>query len=128
MGDDSARLPPIDGVGATVEADVTVSRTSLRWADGRVVARDSPRLSRALRATGVLWEHMSHKVLKEFKLEYGIAVPDAAARMRLEAYENTRQANVRLVVDAREDMVKESHRVRVCLTDVCHPSTLSWSS
>ena len=56
MGDDSARLPPIDGVGATVEADVTVSRTSLRWADGRVVARDSPRLSRALRATGWVGE------------------------------------------------------------------------
>jgi hypothetical protein len=94
---------------AAVAADmggVEVRKKGLEFEDGTLVRRKSPRLSRALRATGVLWGALQPKVLADFTMDHAIVVPHDTARLRLQAFESLRQANLRAVLVAREALAQ----------------------
>ena len=110
----SSSLPPLEGAqgpsGDAQDPDraegTTVTRGALKFTDGTTVRRNSPRLERSLRSTGVLWDMLLRKDVDDFRLQYGIVVPDEAARMRHEAHENMRLNNMRLVLEARDEQLR----------------------
>lgn len=81
------------------------------WTDRQSVERNSPRLKRALRATGVLWKDLQKKTQADFAMEGTQPVPPNIQRQRLYAHEKLRQEQLHLVLEARRKMLRDGMRL-----------------
>ena len=81
------------------------------WSDRESVERNSPRLKRALRSTGVLWKDLQVKTQADFAMEGTQPVPPDIQRQRLYAYERLRQEQLHLVLEARRGMLRDGMRL-----------------
>eukprot|EP01047_Picozoa_sp_COSAG01_P049288 COSAG01_NODE_4875_length_4661_cov_2.548882_1_plen_435_part_00 len=81
------------------------------WSDRESVERNSPRLKRALRSTGVLWKDLQVKTQADFAMEGTQPVPPDIQRQRLYAHEKLRQEQLCLVLEARRGMLRDGMRL-----------------
>ena len=85
------------------QIEVTQKRIVLE--DDEVIGRASPRLVRAMKTTGVIWDQLIAQDIEAFTMDYAVPVPRVIAFQRLNAHLELRSRNLQTVLKARKALV-----------------------